>query len=159
MAHVAFALTATIAAPPAQIRPLIAEFQDLGRFHPFIIGVKEVAPDTSSFGTPRRRFRVTDRMRAGPLLLRFTYLATATDAPDGTLVGEAYQSPGIHLISRYTFTAEGDQTHIEEQCTITAPGPLIKYVQRQAYAAHAQTFQRIKQFLEDEQAAAPPVAG
>jgi hypothetical protein len=152
MAHVAFTLTTTIAASPEQIRPLIAEIQDLGRFHPLISGVKEVAPDTSSFGTPRRRFRVTDRMRAGPLLLRFTYLATMTDAPDGTLVGEAFQPPGIHLISRYTLMPEDSQTRVEEHCTIAAPRLLAGFVQRQAYAAHAQTFQQIKQYLENARA-------
>jgi carbon monoxide dehydrogenase subunit G len=153
MAHTSFTLTSSIAAPPEQIRDLIAGIEHLTAYHPLIIGVKEIASDTSAFGTPRRRFEVTDRLPLGPLRLRFTYLATSTLPGDGSLYCEAFQSPGVHLIIRYQFHPEGEQTRIDEQCDIDAPLLLRGFVRRQARNAHRQTMAEIKRFLEHQPAA------
>ncbi len=148
MAQTSFSLATTITAPPELIRQMLADFRDLGRFHPLIVGVAEIEPDTSSFGTPRHRFQVTDRMRVGPSLVKFTYLATKTDAPDGSLYCEAFQSPGIHLMSTYTFTAEGGHTTVTERTTVEGTALLLGYVKRQAQEAHRVTLTKIKTYLE-----------
>ena len=148
MAQMSFSLVTTITAPPAQIRQTLADFRDLGRFHPLILKVVEIAPDVSTFGTPRQRFQVTDRMHIGPTAVKFTYLATKTDAPDGSLYCEAFQSPGIHLISVYTFATVGDQTAVEERTTVQASPLLLRYVKRQAQQAHQVTMAKMKAYLE-----------
>jgi hypothetical protein len=150
MAHTAFTLTSFIAAPPEQIRDLIAAIDKLDAYHPLIIGVSEIAPDTSPLGTPRRRFQVTDRMQMGPVRLKFTYLATETQPGDGSLLCEAFQSPGVHLTIRYQFHAEGEQTRIDEQCDIDAPLLLRGIVRQQARDAHRQTMAEIKRYLEQQ---------
>lgn len=150
MAHTAFTLTSFITAPPEQIRELMAAFERIGGYHPLIIGVKEIASDTTPSGLPRRRYEVTDRLPLGPLRLRFTYLATSVLANDGSLECEAFQSPGVHLTIHYQFQAEGEQTRIDEQCDIDAPLMLRGFVRRQARDAHRQTMAELKQFLEHQ---------
>lgn len=150
MARASFALTTLIAAPPERVKNLIATIPDLGKYHPMIIGVKEIAADTSATGQPRSRYRVTDRMRVGPFRTRFTYLATVIDASTTQLVTEAFQSPGVHLSMIYDFLAEGDQTRVEERCQIDAPRLLRGTVLRQAKAAHTTMMAEIKRYLESE---------
>jgi hypothetical protein len=148
MAQTAFDQQLTIAAPAAAIRERIAAIDQIGQFHPLIISVAEIAPDVSAFGTPRRNYRVTDRMPLGPLRLRFTYLATATSPDDTSLHCEAFQSPGVHLVITYRFVPDGTATRVEEHCAITAPRLLLGTVRRQAQAAHRATLAHIKTTLE-----------
>ena len=152
MARADFALTTLITAKPEQVKNLIADIEHIGKYHPMIIGVKEIAADRDSAGLPRRRYRVTDRMQMGLLRTKFTYLATTTSPSAERLYCEAFQSPGVHLIITYDFFGEGDQTRIEEQCVIEAPWALRGVVLRQAKAAHAQTMMQIKRYLESTNA-------
>lgn len=150
MAQAQFDQSVTIAAPPERILALIAAISELGTYHPLIVGVVEDPPDTSAFGTPRRNYRVTDRLPVGPFRTRFTYRATVTTTPDGRLYTEAFQSPGVHLITWYECAATGEATRLMEHCTVQAARLLLGFVRRQAQAAHGVMLQQMQAHLEGD---------
>lgn len=149
MARVLFTQSLTMAAPIDTIKSHFLDMSDLTLYHPLIVGITEIDPDTSIFGTPRRRFTVTDRMRVAGINTRFSYLATSTLDDEGQPYCEAFQSPGIHLAIRYRCTTQDDgQVEVMESCTVEAPAPLVRYISRQAQMAHKAMLERIKVAVE-----------
>ena len=148
MARADFTLTTFIRAKPERVKNLMAAFEDLGKYHPMILGVTEIAADVAPSGLSRRRYQVTDRVQMGLLRTKIRYLATVTSPAVERLFCEAFQSPGVHLMITYDFWEMGDQTRIEEHCVIEAPWLLRGIVRRQAMAAHAVTMAQIKHYLE-----------
>lgn len=148
MARASFTQSTMILAPPERVRHMLVALEEMDSFHPLIINIREDVPDTSSFGTPRRRFHISDRLRFGPIITTITYVATTTIAPDGHVDTEAFQQPGVYLHTIYYLRDEAGQTTVEEQCEIKAPWLLRGYVRRQAQNAHREMLAEMKRYLE-----------
>lgn len=116
--------------------------------HPLIVAVEELPAAADANGSARRRYRITDRVHLGPLKMTVRYLAeTGVDA-QGAVVSDAWQSPGVHLHVVTRLTPRDGGVQLDERVAISAPGPLIGSVRRQAQASHQALFANLKRMLE-----------
>jgi len=61
---------------------------------------------------------------------------------------EAWQSPGVHIISYMFFVEDKGGTHLRDEYTVEAPNVLFSYTFRQARVAHEELLQQLKQAAE-----------
>jgi hypothetical protein len=155
MAQATFTQRIWIAAPPTTVEAALAAYRDHSRIHPLIVAVRQIASQSAPDGGALDRYIITDRVPFGPLRLPATYLATIWRAADGALVSDAYQFPRVHLHNVTRCQPEGVGTRVDEDITIQAPGPLIRYVRRQALAAHRDLLANLKRFLETTPSVSP----
>ncbi len=149
MASREFEQSLFIAAVPSVVREHLASFEHHDRIHPMIVAVCELDPlDTGDGNTQVRRYMITDRMRIGPLTLRFTYLATISEDASGELVSDAYQRPRVHLHNTTRCEASDAGTLVRERVRVEAPRPLVGFVLRQAQVAHHEMLANLKALLE-----------
>lgn len=148
MAQREFEQMVHIEAAPVAVRAHLASFEHHNAIHPMIVSVRELDPRTAADGLPLRRYAITDRMRLGPLTLRFTYLATTYETDDGELISDAYQRPRVHLRNSTKCLVSGTGTLVRERVTVEAPRPLVGFVLRQAQAAHQAMLANLKSLLE-----------
>lgn len=148
MAHRTFEQSLYIAASPALVREHLASYEHHDIIHPMIAAVRELDPQYLADGTTQLCYAITDRMRLGPLTLRFTYLATICEDADGELVSDAYQRPRVHLRNTTRCEASGAGTLVHERVTVEAPRPLVGFVLRQAQRAHRALLANLKALLE-----------
>ncbi len=148
MAQGTFENTVLIQAEPERAARILSALDHHTALHPFIVAVREVASAPGD-APGSRRYRITDRMKVGPVALRFTYSAVLSFDPEtGTISSEAFQFPAIHLKNTTRCRAEGTGTRVEEQVVVNAPRPLLGYVLEQARSAHRQMLQALKAMLE-----------
>ena len=151
MAERRFEQSIQIAAEPALVHELLGDLHRHRDLHPLIESIEDLAPEPGRSGV--RRYRVTDRIRLGPLSFRITYVAEIEVVRPDLILGTAWQSPGIELRTRYRITpAPLGGTLLREDVLLEAPFPLIGYARRQAEAAHRETFAKLKLLLERESA-------
>jgi hypothetical protein len=99
-------------------------------------------------GVTRRVYRNSERVRLGPLRVMVTNTATSYLDTGGVVVGEAFQWPGVHVMTRSKCVSRGDDaTLVEEVLTVEAPGLLMATVFAQARRAHEQKFVRLGRVL------------
>jgi Polyketide cyclase / dehydrase and lipid transport len=148
MAYREFGQSIYIEASPSVVLAHLASFEHHDSIHPMIVAVRELDPLYTADGTTQRRYAITDRMRLGPLTLRFTYLATIYEDAGGELVSDAYQRPRVHLRNTTRCAASGAGTLVYERVTVEAPRPLVGFVLRQAQTAHRAMLASLKALLE-----------
>jgi hypothetical protein len=151
MAERRFEQSIEIAAEPAVVHAFLADLHRHRDLHPLIERIEDLAPQPGRSDV--RRYRVTDRMRLGPLAFRIAYLAEIEAVSPDLIRGTAWQSPGVELRTRYRITpAPAGGTLLREDVSLKAPFLLIGYAHRQAEAAHRATFAKLKIALERESA-------
>ena len=151
MAERSFEQSIEIAVAPEQVHAFLADLHRHRDLHPLIERIQDLAAQPGRSDV--RRYRVTDRMRLGPLSFRIAYVAEIEAVPPDLILGTAWQSPGVELRTRYRITrAPAGGTLLREDVLLKAPFLLIGYAHRQAEAAHRETFAKLKLLLERESA-------
>lgn len=142
MARASFELEIEIPAPRARLHAFLCDLRNHLELHPLIVGIDEIAP--SDEWPSARRYRIVDRVPIGPLRMRAEYVAAVEGVSENEIRAEAWQSPGVHLTTRYTLEDRGERTHLVERVRIDAPFVLRGFVKRQAEQAHRETLEKMR---------------
>ncbi|ODQ93627.1 SRPBCC family protein [Mycolicibacterium holsaticum] len=129
--HAQQVLTEEVPAPAEQVRAFYADLDNIKTVHPLVVAVRTISRRDHT-----RTYRVTDRIRLGPVTLRTTYWAQLTVTDSGDITSEARQFPGVRLCTVVTFEPVRAGTRVTERITIQAPRPLFAFTARQAITAH-----------------------
>jgi hypothetical protein len=141
-----FELEIEIAVRRARLHAFLGDLAHFSALHPLIESIRPLPVDPAR---PRAlRYRVVDRLPVGPFRLRTVYTAALEPISDHEIRGEAWQSPGVHLLTRYQLEERGDTTRLRESVSLEAPFGLRRFVHHQARSAHRTTLERIKRLLE-----------
>jgi len=154
MAERGFEQSIEIGVAPEIVHAFLADLHRHRDLHPLIKRVEDLPGHPTRSAV--RRYRVTDRMRLGPISFRIAYVAELESLAPDEIAARAWQSPGIEVRTRYRVSpASGGGTLLHEEVRMKAPLLLIGYAHRQAEAAHRETFARLKILLEAKDRAAP----
>ncbi|MEZ4330320.1 MAG: SRPBCC family protein [Myxococcota bacterium] len=149
--HARFEHAVEIAVPRARLHAFLCALENLAPLHPLIESIRPAPPRAERPNA--RRYRVVDRIAFGPLRLRAAYSAELEPIAEDLVRGEAWQSPGIHLVTHYRLEALApERTRLHETCVIRAPRGLRGFVARQASASHRATLAGMKRLIEAERA-------
>ncbi len=122
---------------------------DLDHYVPLHPLIESIRPLPARPEQPRaRRYRVVDQIPLGPFRMRAVYTASLEPISDHEVHGEAWQSPGIHLLTVYHLGDRGEGTRLLERVTLEAPFGLRRFVHRQARESHGVTLEKMKVLLE-----------
>jgi hypothetical protein len=122
---------------------LLCDYTRHTALHPLIVRVAEVpAPDGVL-----RRYRITDRLTAGPLRFPITYTADVLRADETRVVTVAHQQPATTVRNDTALTVVDGELIADVEITLTAPTLLFGYALRQATAAHAVLADRLRAAL------------
>ncbi|WP_127504197.1 SRPBCC family protein [Actinoplanes solisilvae] len=139
MATRTFELTTQVEAPPEVVLDFLTSFDRHRGLHPYLVSATVVDEGTGGEG-PWRDWRVVERPRLGPIRYTIRFAARVTRTSDMSFRTDTGAGPGVLLAVAMTVTPNDQGTLVRETTTVTAPGPLIGYVTRQARAAHARVF-------------------
>jgi hypothetical protein len=143
MKHQSFAHDIWINRGPEFIYSFLCYLPNHQRIQPLIVGVEKLDP----VQPPHYQYRITDRLRLGPLEFKTRYFASLACCHDEIYL-EAEQFPGIHLNKLLRFDPEKGGTRVSETVCIEAPAPLIHLVIAQARQAQEELFLRLKRHFE-----------
>ncbi len=151
MAKATFEHALAIHAPTDAIRSVLTHYEFFleHALHRNLVRVQFLGERVGSDGISRRHYRNSERVQLGPVPLTVSNTATNYIDGEGAVVGEAFQSPGIHVrvISRCTPQPDG-KTLVSERLMLEAPRPLMRTVYAQAVKAHVEKLARLKSALE-----------
>ncbi len=146
MAPARFEHEIEIAVPRAALHAFLCDLENYVPLHPLIESIRELPADPER---PRaRRYRVVDRIPVGPIRMRTAYTAALEPISDHEVHGEAWQSPGIHLLTVYALHVVPGGTRLVEQVRVDAPRWMRHFVERQARSSHRVTLEKMKAHLE-----------
>ena len=146
MAPARFEHETEIAVPRATLHAFLCDLDNYVPLHPLIESIRALPARPER---PRaRRYRVVDQIPVGPFRMRTVYTAELEPISDYEVRGEAWQSPGIHLLTVYQLEERGPATRLREQVTLRAPFGLRRFVHRQARDSHGVTLEKMKALLE-----------
>ena len=128
----------------ATVINIIADYSQHPKIHPLILKVERAKDERA--GT--KRYFITDSRKWGPFKFNFKYRADIISVTEDTVHIEAYQAPGKFVTNLTKVTPHGSGVLLHETITMRAPDMLFEYVFQQAKAAHAETLERIKAFVE-----------
>jgi ligand-binding SRPBCC domain-containing protein len=140
-------LTEEIRAPTKDVRAFYVDLDNLATLHPLVVAVRSTARIWNEQGY-HQLYRITDRIRLGPFVLRTTYRARVTVPVAGDVTAEARQFPGVRLRTIVSFTPTGSGTRVTERIAIEAPRPLAAFTAREAVAAHREMLAGIRRRFE-----------
>jgi polyketide cyclase/dehydrase/lipid transport protein len=150
MAERSFEQSIEIGAAPEVVHDFLSDLHRHRDLHPLIERIEDLPGDP---GRPAvRRYRVTDRIRLGPLAFRIAYVAELEPFAPDLILAAAWQSPGLELRTRYRLSPSPAGTLVEEEVLLKAPFLLVGYAHRQAKAAHGETLAKLKVLLESDSA-------
>jgi hypothetical protein len=147
IAHAERTLTEDVPAPPDQVRAFYVDLDNIKLVHPLIVSVQAVSRTESPDGYCQG-YRVVDRIPLGPFTLRITYQARLHVSPNGDVLTEADQSPGVRLRGTVSFGPIDGGTRVAERIRITAPRPLAPVTIREAVKAHIAMLAGIRSHFE-----------
>jgi len=150
VAEAKFEQSIDIAVPPKVVHSFLGNLHHYRSLHPFIERVEDLAPTREH--PDAHRYRVTDRLRFGPFRYRFAYVAELEASSSTEVRGTAWQEPGIEVHTRYRVAPVDRGTRLHEDASIRAPRLLLRFVRRQAEAAHRETLAKLKERLEADEA-------
>lgn len=134
MAEARFELAVEVGAAPEAAIAFLADLHRVRALHPLIVRVDDLAPAPER--PAARRYRVTDRLRVGPLRLRAVYVAELERVSPRELRGTAWQRPRVEVYTRYRAEPAPGGARLVERALVRAPWPLLGTVRRRAEAAH-----------------------
>jgi hypothetical protein len=151
MAERSFEQSIEIGAAPEVVHDFLSDLHRHRGLHPLIERIEDLPAHPAR---PRvRRYRVTDRIRFGPIAFRIAYVAEIEPFAPDLVLGAAWQSPGVEVRTRHRVTSsETGGTLVEEEVLLVAPFLLVDYARRQAKAAHGETLAKLKVVLESDSA-------
>jgi Polyketide cyclase / dehydrase and lipid transport len=137
-----------IAVPRARLHAFLAALENFAPLHPLIESITSLPPDPAR--PAARHYRVVDRIPVGPFRLEAIYRAAIEVIAEDEIRGEAWQSPGVHLVTTYHLEPRGTGTRLRESVVVEAPFGLRRFVAHQASTSHRATLEGIKALLERE---------
>jgi hypothetical protein len=148
-----FEQTVEIAAAPDVVHAFLLDLHHHRDLHPLIERIEDL-PSKPERPTARR-YRITDRLRLGPIAFRIAYVAEIEDVSPSEIRGHAWQSPGVGVRTRYRIepTPAGG-TRLSEACTVSAPWLLAGYAGAQAEMAHRETLAKLQEVLASRSSSA-----
>lgn len=149
--HAERTFTDTVPAAPEQVRAFYVDFHNIKLVHPLVVSVRSTSRRQTGDGYIES-YRVADRIRLGPLIIRVSYDASLHVPAQGDVITEARQFPGVRLRGAVRFDPIQGGTRIVERIRITAPRPLAALTIRQAASAHIAMLGGIRRRFES-----PPV--
>lgn len=148
-----FTTEVCIACTPERVGSFLSDFPNYAKIHPLITAIRssEPRPGAPDAPAPRKWYKVTDRLRLGPIPFSITYdVAMASSGPQ-SLLFEVWQWPGVYLRNRTSWqAAAAGGTYLHEEVVVHAPLLLLFTVVRTAQAAHRRSFAVLKAKLESE---------
>ncbi len=146
MAHAEFEHAIEMAVAPATLHAFLVDLENYVPLHPLIESIRPLPPRPD---LPRaKHYRVVDRIPFGPFRLKAVYTAALDPVSPSEVHGLAWQSPGVHLHTRYRIEPEPGGLLLREQVRVEAPWPLLRFVVGQASASHRTTLFEMKALLE-----------
>jgi hypothetical protein len=133
--HADRTFTDTVPAAPKQVRAFYVDLENMKLVHPLVVSVRPTSRRQMGDGYIES-YRVTDRIRLGPLGIRISYRVRLQVSAQGDVITDARQFPGVRLRGAVTFQPIDAGTRIVERIHITAPRPLAAVTIRQAANAH-----------------------
>lgn len=147
MAKVTFEHTLAMHASADDIRSALSHYEFFleHTIHRNLVKVQFLGERIGPDGITLRCYRNSERVQLGPLPITVSNNATNYIDDQGAVVGEAFQSPEIHVmvISRCTAQPDG-MTLVSEHVIVEAPRLLIRTVYAQAVAAHVEKLAKLK---------------
>ena len=142
-----FELSTTVPGAPTDVIDFLMDLDKHRGLHPYLVSAKKVTAGVSHRG-PWFDWHVVERPALGPLRYRVRFRARLTRMSDTSMEARVWAAPGCHLrgVTRAESLADG-RTLLTECVVATAPLPVVRYLARQARAAHAQTFARLSETL------------
>lgn len=128
-------VTGDVPAPQRQVRDFYTDLENITRVHPLVVSVRRIS-GTEAAGAGVSTYRVTDRIRVGPLPLRISYRTRIAVDGSGTVTAQARQFPRVRLDSTVSFEPVEGGTRVTEALHITAPRPLLPITVSEAVNAH-----------------------
>ena len=135
-----------IRSDPATVIDVIADYRQHPKIHPLIIKVERAKEEPAGV----KRYFITDSLKWGPFKFKIKYRADIISVTEDTVHTEAYQAPGKFVTNLTKVTPHGSGVVLHETITMRAPDMLFEYVFQQTKAAHAETVERIKSFVEKD---------
>lgn len=148
MSQTSFEQDIFIQASPEKVRAFLSTLNNHAQIHPLIVDIQHKQTNTAPDGTPINRYVIRDRMKQGPFLMTFSYSVEMNITPQGVIVYDAHQFPGIFLHNITHCLPEGTGTRLKEHVEITAPRLLVNTVYTQALASHKEMFENLKELLQ-----------
>lgn len=146
MATREFDLTTRVAARPETAIDYLMDLKLQRGMHPFLVSA-DIIESGSAEAQPWFRWRIHERPRLGRLAYSIQFTATMRRISPTTMVGNVAAAPGCTLATRTDariIESEGQTcTVLHEITTVTAPRPVLGYMWRQAFAAHARVYERL----------------
>ena len=127
----------------AQAMALLGDMARLPELHPLIVAVQTVAAVPGALES----YRITDRLRWGPIVFPITYEADVLTRTEDRVVTVARQRPATTVENRTRVSPEGDGVRIVVSMTLSAPTLLFGYAFGQAQTAHHELGRRIARAL------------
>lgn len=127
----------------AQAMALLSDMARLPELHPLIVSVTAVAPEPGALES----YRITDRLRWGPIVFPITYEADVLSRTEDAVVTVARQRPATTVENRTRVSPDGSGVRIVVSMTLSAPTLLFGYAFRQAQSAHHELGRRIGRAL------------
>lgn len=147
----------TIQADPQRILSSLSRYEFFleNDIHPNLVKSDLLDERTGDDGVTRRTYRNFERVKFGPLTITAQHRAENYIDAEGALVGEAFQSPGVHLTVITRCTPQENGTLVEESVIAEASAALIGTVFSQAKHAHEEKLVKLKAVLEAKPADEP----
>jgi hypothetical protein len=139
-----FSCEILIKAPREKVIELATSFERHDTLHPLIVKVEELPAESPVL----RRFWITDQLAMGPFRFKIKYRADILKLSQDEAHTEAWQSPGVHIISHMYFIEENGGTQLREDYSVEAPNLLFGYTFKQAKAAHEELLKQLKRVAE-----------
>ncbi|OBH83184.1 polyketide cyclase / dehydrase and lipid transport [Mycobacterium scrofulaceum] len=147
VAHGEHTLTEDVPAPPGEVRDFYVDLDNIKLVHPLIVSVELLSRSETPAGVDLS-YRVRDRIPLGPFTMTITYRARLRVPPEGDVLTEADQSPGVRLRGRVSFEPTAAGTRVTERIGIAAPRPLAPMTTREAVRAHIAMLAGIRRHFE-----------
>ena len=152
MSSVERTLAQEIPGPPAEVRAVYVDLDNIAEFHPLVISVRTLARRATDDGY-EQVYRITDVVPLdflGKRLMRLPvrYTAEVRVPADGPVTTRSTQFPRVRLDSTVTFEPTAAGTLLTERNRFSAPPPLLGMTVRQAVAAHTEMLAALRRRFE-----------
>ena len=152
MSAVERTLAQEIPGPPAAVRAVYVDLDNIAEFHPLVISVRTLARRATDDGY-EQLYRITDVVPLdflGKRLMRLPvrYTAEVRVPADGPVTTRSTQFPRVRLDSTVSFEPTASGTLLTERIRFSAPPPLLGMTVRQAVAAHTEMLAALRRRFE-----------
>lgn len=152
MSSVERTLAQEIPGPPAEVRAVYVDLDNIAEFHPLVISVRTLARRATDDGY-EQVYRITDVVPLdflGKRLMRLPvrYTAEVRVPADGPVTTRSTQFPRVRLDSTVSFEPTASGTLLTERIRFSAPPPLLGMTVRQAVAAHTEMLAALRRRFE-----------